>query len=91
MTELNTTRCITTCAWCATRHELATGVTGESVVPGNGDATLCFSCGAVNIFDDRVAGGLRKPDRDEMEMLDHDETVSQVLRAWSAVKQGTAP
>ena len=91
MTKATPVELITTCAWCATRHEMATGVGVDIVLPGDGDATLYFTCGKINIFDGRVAGGLRKPTADETKMLDQDATVAKILRAWSTVKKGNTP
>jgi hypothetical protein len=91
MTKTTLVELITTCAWCATRHAMATGLGAGVVLPGDGDATLCFTCGKINIFDGTAAGGLRKPTAAETNMLDRDETVATILRAWSTVKKGNTP
>jgi hypothetical protein len=91
MTKATAVELTTTCAWCATRHEMATGVGASVVLPGDGDATLCFTCGEINIFDRTAAGGLRKPTAAETNMLDRDETVAKILHAWSTVKKGNTP
>ena len=43
-----------TCPSCKTSTPLATNLSGEHVQPENGDMSVCYKCGSVNIFDSNL-------------------------------------
>ena len=47
------------CPWCGDRHVRATEILGSGS-PDDGDATICWTCTNIAVFDSSVIGGLRK-------------------------------
>lgn len=73
-----------TCPFCGQRHDAVTSTNTDDTrfIPQDGDATICFTCGAFAIFDS--SGGLRKPTKAEQRVLDRDHQT--VRAAWEAIK-----
>jgi hypothetical protein len=76
----------TTCAFCGHHHDRITTVEDEDERPVDGDASMCWSCGAFNIVDNTTDAGLRKPTGEEQRSLDADERISDIRKAWRTVK-----
>jgi len=72
----------TTCPFCGYHHDRITPSTREEAFPENGDASMCWSCGAFAIIDDRSDLGMRKPNRKEQREMDGDERFAQMRAAW---------
>ena len=77
----------TVCPFCNQHHEAATAARDRPEYPEDGDATMCFGCGAFSIFDQNSDGGLRKPTTAEQRSIDKDEFVQQVITAWKATRR----
>jgi hypothetical protein len=76
----------TTCPFCGEHHDRITHATKDDAAPKNGDASMCFACGAFNIVDSTTDEGMRKPTRREQRELDADRRIRDVRRAWQQVK-----
>jgi len=77
----------TICPLCGQEHDAASmAQSNERQTPRDGDASFCFSCGTVNIFEDRASGGLRRPTKREQRLFDKDERLQEILAAWREVK-----
>ena len=73
----------TICPHCGEEHERVTSAVRDGRDrPRDGDATICWECGALGIYEDRAPGGIRKPTKHEQRALDRDERVQQILAAW---------
>jgi hypothetical protein len=72
----------TICPTCGQEHNAASRATAEYNIPKEGDASFCFGCGAINIFEHDAPGGLRKPTKKEQRELDGDPRMGQLLAAW---------
>jgi len=59
------------CPWCGDRHDRATEILGSGS-PDDGDATICWTCTNIAVFESSVTGGLRKPNDIEAENLHRD-------------------
>ena len=77
----------TVCPFCDQHHEAATAARNLPEYPEDGDATLCFNCGALCIFDSDSDGGLRKPTKVEQRSLDSDCNVQEIITAWKATRR----
>jgi hypothetical protein len=77
----------TVCPFCDQHHEAATAARDRPDYPEDGDATLCFNCGAFCIFDSDSDGGLRKPTKVEQRSLDSDCNVQEIITAWKATRR----
>jgi coenzyme F420-reducing hydrogenase alpha subunit len=81
----------TICAFCDVEHECATHTVDPDgklrEAPRDGDPSICFACGAINIFDDRAPGGMRKPTKREQREFDIDPEVQAACDAWKAVTE----
>jgi hypothetical protein len=84
---LNSTDVDTVCPFCGRHHEAATEAMNRQDYPENGDATLCFACGAFSIFDQDSEGGLRKPTKVEQRSLDGDDFVQGIITAWKVTRR----
>jgi hypothetical protein len=81
------TEIVTVCPACGEAHPLATSIHPDSQdTPSNGDASLCFECGEVSIFDDRKPGGVRRPTRKEAKEIAGDFDIQAALAAWRSTK-----
>lgn len=78
-----TTEMPTVCPYCDYHHECVTGLRE----PDDGDVSLCFQCGHLNMFDSTVSGGLRRPTKKEARQLERDMTVERIMMAWMMAKQ----
>lgn len=72
------------CPYCGQRNDDAAHASG--VRPQDGDATMCWTCRCLGIFEASVPGGVRKPTPQEMAKLMADPDVQKVLAA-AAVSQ----
>lgn len=71
------------CPLCTTAQELATDIYGGTKAkPEDGDASLCFTCGGVTIFDSKAPGGLRLPNARERKRIDDDFDLQLVMASW---------
>jgi hypothetical protein len=77
----------TVCPFCGKTHEAATAARNRPEYPEDGDATMCFDCGAFCIFDHDRDGGLRRPTKVEQRSLDRDDFVQRVITAWKATRR----
>jgi hypothetical protein len=77
----------TVCPFCDYHHDRVSGVTGAEY-PEDGDATLCFRCGLFCIFDHDASGGLRKPTEKEQRLIDRDDRMNEIVRAWKITRRG---
>ena len=68
------------CPWCGDRHDRATEILGSGL-PGDGDATICWTCINIAVFDSTVTGGLRKPNDSEAESLQRDTPLAAARAA----------
>lgn len=57
-----------TCHYCGSVHELATGITTEEG-PQEGDLSLCIVCLEVSVYDFSEPGNTRKLTDEEREMV----------------------
>jgi hypothetical protein len=69
------------CPFCAARHDLATGISGNSA-PHDGDLTLCIVCGEWAMFESAAPGGMRKPTDAEYEKINDMPITRAARRAW---------
>ena len=76
----------TTCPFCGAHHDRITSVKVEAH-PKDGDASMCFSCGEVNIVDNNSDDGMRKPTKRERLELNGDERIRELRQAWRTVKR----
>jgi hypothetical protein len=78
----------TTCPCCGTVNEVATSLfIGMS--PQDGDASMCFRCGIISVFDHTAPGHQRKPDAIEQAMFNTDPRIQKLIDAWHATRKGT--
>ena len=84
---MTTTDMTTICPFCGMEHECATAALDRPVSPDDGDATLCFRCGAVSIFAEECEGGLRKPTKKEQRELNADKIVQGLITAWKITRR----
>jgi len=60
------------CPWCGDRHDRATEILGSGS-PDDGDATICWTCTNIAVFDSSVIGGVAEAKRHiEAENLQRD-------------------
>jgi hypothetical protein len=76
-----------TCPHCGKCHDAVTAVQDKVFYPDDGDASVCFDCGKVSIFDSKGNSGSRKPTADEQRELDADEGLQKAITAWKSFKQ----
>jgi hypothetical protein len=76
----------TTCPFCGEHHDRISAIR-EEVFPEDGDATMCFRCGAFCIIDSDSDLGMRKPTKKEQRELDADDRIRDLRRAWETVKR----
>jgi len=76
----------TTCPFCGYHHDRITPASREEVLPENGDASMCWSCGEFCIIDNRSDLGMRKPTRIEQRLIDVDERVIHMRASWKRAK-----
>lgn len=72
----------TTCAFCGYHHDRITAIEDDNEGPVDGDASMCWACGAFNIVDNNTDEGLRKPSRSERGTLDADNRIGDLREAW---------
>jgi len=75
----------TTCPFCGEHFDRITA-TQDEVHPEDGDASLCFECGEINIVDSSTDEGMRKPTKREQRILDGDKRIIELREAWRTVK-----
>jgi hypothetical protein len=68
------------CPWCGDRHDVATEILGSGSLT-DGDATICWTCTNIAVFDGAVTGGLRKPNDSEAENLQRDTPLAAARAA----------
>jgi hypothetical protein len=76
----------TTCPFCGYHHDRITPNVKEEVFPENGDASMCWSCGAFCILDDTNDLGMRKPNKKEQRLMDREPRIAHMRKAWRMVK-----
>jgi len=76
----------TTCPFCGEYHDRVTGISDEEAMPEDGDASMCFCCGEVNVVDGSCDDGLRRPTVDEQRILDGDPRIIDMKAAWKKVR-----
>lgn len=72
---------VTYCPFCHGRHDSVASVETKKR-PGDGDCTLCFTCGEWAFFDKHAKGGLRKPTWIEYQDLVSIELFAKIRAAW---------
>lgn len=70
------------CIACGHELQAATGVTVPGEPPEDGDVSMCFSCGALAIFEKKRHGGLRPMKPDERKAVEADKEVQDAQLAW---------
>jgi hypothetical protein len=84
---MTTLRLLTLCAYCGAQHSRITHAdVSDMASPSDGDISLCFHCGEINVVDDGADGGLRKPNEDEKREIEADERVIHLRATWPKVK-----
>lgn len=78
----------TICPHCGDELNAATAARAEYQTPRDGDASICWMCGKIGIFEDRAPGGVRLPTKREQRMLDADEQIQKMLAARREVMEG---
>jgi hypothetical protein len=76
-----------TCPHCGKYHDAVTAVQDKVFYPDDSDASICFDCGKISIFDSKSNNGLRKPTTDEQRELDDDAGLQKAITAWKSFKQ----
>ena len=74
------------CPWCGDRHDRATEILGSGS-PNDGDATICWTCTNIAVFDSTVTGGLRKPNDSEAENLQRDTPLAAARAALAKFRE----
>jgi hypothetical protein len=76
------------CPFCGANHDCHAGI-GEAahLEPSDGDASLCFRCGRLAIFE---LGQLRRPTAAEQDELDQSVEIQRVCETWRAMRRGYA-
>ena len=74
------------CPWCGDRHDRATEILGSGS-PDDGDATICWTCINIAVFDSTVTGGLRKPNDSEAESLQRDTPLAAARAALAKFRE----
>jgi len=76
-----------TCPFCGKRNDAVTAdPRSDKYYPDDGDASICFNCGKVSIFDSDRDGGSRKPTPDEQRQLDKSEELQRILALWKVYR-----
>jgi hypothetical protein len=58
----------------------------EDQRPSDGDISLCWECGEINIVDLTTDAGLRKPTKNERRVLDADQRIMDLRSGWERIK-----
>ena len=74
------------CPWCGDRHDRATEILGSGS-PDDGDATICWTCTNIAVFESSVTGGLRKPNDSEAENLQRDTPLAAARAALAKFRE----
>jgi hypothetical protein len=75
----------TTCPFCGFHHNrLSVAFSDDDeATPTDGDATMCFGCGAFVILDSTRDAGLRRPTKAERREIERDERFTQLRTGWN--------
>lgn len=72
-----------TCPHCHKAQPLAAPADDSwDLAPKDGDASLCFDCGQIGIFDSASPGGARLPSLDEEAQLHADAGIQLLRLGW---------
>jgi hypothetical protein len=72
-----------TCPHCHKAQPLAAPADDSwDLAPKDGDASLCFDCGKVGIFDSASPGGARLPTDEEAAEMDRDAGIQLLRLGW---------
>lgn len=71
------------CPHCHIKQPLAApAVDSWAIGPKDGDASLCFDCGKLGIFDSASPGGARLPTAEEAAEMDRDPGIQLLRLGW---------
>lgn len=80
----------TVCPTCRRPNDSAAHASGEK--PRDGDASICWVCGGIGIFDSTAQGRMRQPSEDELAEVMANPDVRRVTQAIGLAKSlGVGP
>jgi len=75
------------CPVCNSVLDAHTGTDGTSVLPMDGDASICFNCVTVLAYEITSDGiGVRIPTEEEQKAFDADKDISRIVEIMKQVK-----
>ena len=75
------------CWRCGRKHTAATGAFDKSLVPKDGDITLCIRCGEWSVFASTDPSGIRRPTIEEFMEIGEDPRCRKLRDAWTKLKR----